>query len=311
MIAFVLRRLLAAIPTIFGIALVVFCLFNWVGGDPTLIMMGKHGNEAVRQELRQELGLDKPLPAQFVDYLGQIVTFDFGRSYATRREISDMILDGMGPSFALGFPALLITTILGLALALVASKHRATWVDRLLSLFSIVGLSLPTLALILFGQYFLAYRLGWFPISGFDWRFPDVAGYLALPVLISVGTSLGYEFRIYRTAVLDEAYQEYTRTARAKGLSESKVWGKHVLKNTMIPVITNVIVEIPQLILGSLLLETFFGIPGLGYIMVSALNNSDFPVIRAMTTVVSLLLVFGMIVTDVLYALVDPRVKFK
>ncbi len=309
MFGYVVRKLLQTIPIIFGIALVIYVLFNMVGGDPTYQMLGKHANARQIEELRREYGFDQPHYVQFVKYLGQIATFDYGRSYATRQKISEMILRGIGPSLTLAIPAFLITTVLAICIALLVAYFRGRWVDKLVVVACVFGMSVPMLAYILFGQYFLAYKLSLFPISGFETAWPDRFNYVAMPILLWVVVSLGYDVRFFRTAILEESNQDYVRTARAKGLTEKRVFFKHVLKNSMVPIVTNVVIEIPLLILGSFLLESFFGIPGLGSITIDAIHNSDFPVIKAMTTLQALLYIFGNLATDVIYTLVDPRVK--
>jgi peptide/nickel transport system permease protein len=170
-------------------------------------------------------------------------------------------------------------------------------------------MSVSALAYILFGQYVFAYWMGLFPISGYDQDFFARFQYIALPAAIWVAVSLGINVRIFRTFMLDEVSQDYVRTARAKGLSEMYVLFKHVLKNAMIPVITHVVIQIPFLITGSFLLESFFGIPGLGSITIDAIHNSDFPVIKAMTVIETLLFIFGSLGTDLMYSAVDPRVR--
>lgn len=311
MLVYITRKILGAIPIIFGVALVVFLLFNLVGGDPTYQMLGKHANAKQIEELRHEYGFDRPLPIQFLHYLKQIVTFDYGRSYATKQRISKMISDGIGPSLTLTLPAFVITTGLGILISLIVAYFRGRWIDRVTVVLCIVGMSIPMLAFILFGQKFFAYHLGWFPISGYESSWPECFEFVALPVLIWVAVGLGYDVRFYRTALLEEILQDYVRTARAKGLNEPRVFFKHVLKNSMVPIVTAVVIEIPLLILGAFLLESFFGIPGLGGITINAIHNSDLPVIRAMTTLGAFLLIFGNIVTDIMYTLVDPRVSFK
>lgn len=311
MFAYIVRKTLSTIPTIFGVTLIVFLLFNMVGGDPALMMVGKHATPQAIAEIRHEYGFDQPQYVQFFTYLKQVVTFDYGRSYSTREQISDMILRGIGPSLTLTVPAFFLTTIFAIAIGLLVAYFRGKWIDKLGVILCVFGMSLPMLAYILFGQYFFAYRLGWFPISGFDFGFPDRFYFVGLPVLIWVLVSLGYDVRFYRTAVLEEVGQDYVRTARAKGLAEPRIFLKHVLKNSMGPILTNVVIEIPLLIMGAFLLESFFGIPGLGGITIDALHNSDFPVIKAMTTLQALLLIFGNLATDILYTLVDPRVNLK
>lgn len=311
MFVFLVRRILGSIPVIFGVALVVFILFNIVGGDPALQMVGKHATLQQIADIRREYGLDKPLYMQFFQYLKEVLTFNFGRSYATRQQISEMIYNGIGPSLSLALPAFLITTILSVAIGLLVSYFRGKAIDKITVFICVIGMSIPSLGYILFGQYILAYKMNMFPISGFDYSFFGRIEYLMLPLIIWVCLSLGYDVRFYRTALLEETNQDYVRTARAKGLSEPRVFFKHVLKNAMVPIVTNVVLEIPLLILGAFLLEGFFGIPGIGSITIDAIHNSDLPVIKAMATVTSLLYIVGNILTDVVYTLVDPRVKLK
>jgi len=288
---------------------VVFSLFHLVGGDPATLLLGKHATAERVAMVRSELGLDQPLPIQFGHYLKEIVTFDFGKSYTTREVISDRILKGVGPTLSLSIPAFFLTAFFSLLIALVVSYFRGRWIDRASLVFFVVLMSMPGLAYILFGQYILASKLGWFPISGYGSGWSERWYYLALPVLISVFLNLGSDIRFFRNSIIEEITQDYVRTARAKGLPEKFVYLKHVLKNSMIPVITYVVIQIPYLVLGSLLLESFFSIPGIGGITVEAVKNSDFPVLKAMTTVISIVYILTNILTDILYHLVDPRMR--
>jgi peptide/nickel transport system permease protein len=222
-----------------------------------------------------------------------------------------MILDGIGPSLSLMIPAFFLTTILAIGIALLVAYFRGRWIDKIGIVACVFGMSVSMLAYILFGQYFFAFKMGWFPISGYETTWPERLQYILMPMIIFVIVSLGYDVRFYRTAILEETNQDYVRTARAKGLSEPRIFFKHVLKNSMIPILTNVVIEIPLLILGAFLLEGFFGIPGLGSITIDAVHNSDFPVIKAMTTLVAILYILGNLATDILYTLVDPRVSLK
>ncbi len=310
MFQYIVRRVLYMIPILFGIALITFLLFNVVGGDPVLIMVGKHATPQAIQELRAELGLDKPLYMQFVDFLQQIVTFDYGRSYATKREIFSMIADAAPVSLALAIPGFLISNALSISLALFVAFWRGTWIDRTIVVVSVFLISLPSLAYILFGQYFLSYKLGLFPISGFSWG-PEIVSYLALPVIIWVFLSVGGELRFYRTVMLDEISQDYIRTARSKGLAERVIMFKHVLKNAMIPIITSLVIQIPFLITGALLLESFFAIPGMGSLLIDAFNTSDFPVIKAEVMILSILYLVFNLLTDICYSFADPRITLK
>jgi peptide/nickel transport system permease protein len=308
--AYVIRRLIYAIPILLGVSLVVFSLFHLVGGDPAALLLGKHATAERVAMVRAELGLDQPLPMQFLDYVREVATFDFGKSYTTREDIREKIYNGIGPTLSLTVPAFIITVLISMGIALVVSFYRGRWIDRASVVFFVLLMSLPGLAYILFGQYILASKLNWFPISGYSADWGERYYYLALPILISVFLNLGSDIRFFRNSIIEEVNQDYVRTARAKGLSEGWVYLKHVLKNSMIPVITYVVLQIPYLVLGSLLLESFFSIPGLGGMTVEAINNSDFPVLKAMTTVISLLYIATTILTDVLYRWVDPRMHF-
>ncbi len=311
MLNYIIRRLLYMIPIIFGIALVVFLLFNVVGGDPVLAMVGRHASAQMITDLRHELGLDLPLFQQFIHFLGQIVTFDYGHSFSTKQDVITMISRAAPVSLILVLPSFLISIVISISLALLVAFWRGTWIDRIIVVACVFMISLPSLAYILFGQYLLAFKWDLFPISGYDSEFPQFFSYIALPTLILIALTLGTELRFYRTVMLDEINQDYIRTARSKGLTERTVMFKHVLKNAMIPIITNVVLEIPFLITGSLLLENFFSVPGMGAQIVDAFNTSDFPVIKAEVMVLSFLYIAFSLITDILYSLVDPRVTLK
>ncbi|OFZ69431.1 MAG: peptide ABC transporter permease [Bdellovibrionales bacterium RIFOXYD1_FULL_44_7] len=306
-----LRKILHSLSIIFGVALIIFTLFHVIGGDPVYEILGKYANAERAQDLRNEYGLNKPLWTQFFLYLKQIVTFDYGRSYATRQSISEILSNGIGPSLSLTLPAFVITTVLAVSISLFSAFFRGKLTDRLILLLSVLGMSVPVLAYILFGQYFLAYKLGLFPISGYAHSLGERISYLVLPVLIWIVINLGYDVRYFRVFISKELNQDYVRTARAKGLSEVSVFTKHILRNSLVPILTNVVIQIPFLILGSLLIENFFSIPGLGSVIVDAINSRDFPVIKAMTTLVSMLFIIGHLITDLLYAVVDPRIKIQ
>jgi peptide/nickel transport system permease protein len=309
--AYIIRRLLYVIPVLLGVCLIIFVLFNLVSPDPTLIMLGKHASVSQMEDLRRELGLDRSWILQYFDVVKSAFTFDFGRSWSTKQEIIEMIKAGAIPSLTLSIPAFVISTFLSITISLFVAFFRGTMIDRTIVFLCVTMMSISSLAYILFGQWFFAFKLGLFEISGYEFGFPYFIPYVILPVLIWVMLGIGPDVRFYRTIILDEIYQDYVRTARAKGLSENVIMFKHVLKNAMIPIITYVIIQIPFLILGALLLETFFSIPGLGGIVLSAINSSDFPVVKAMTILISVAYILFSVLTDVMYTLVDPRVRLK
>ncbi len=311
MAQFIIRRLLYMIPVLLGVSLVIFILFNLIGGDPTAVLLGKNANARAMADLREQLGLNKSLFMQYIDVVKSAFTFDFGRSWATKQEITYMIKQGAYPSLCLTIPAFVISTVLSLIISLVVAFYRGKGIDLFVRFFCIAGMSISALTYILAFQWFFAFELGWFEISGFEYGFPEFIPYIALPAIIWIILSLGPDVRFFRTVILDEIYQDYVRTARAKGLSEINILLMHVLRNAMIPIITYVVIQIPFLILGALLLESFFGIPGLGGITLNALNSSDFPVIKAMAILSSVIYILFSLLSDVLYTFADPRVKLK
>jgi len=250
--------------------------------------------------------MNNPFDSQFFFYLKQLAHLDFGVSSSTNQRVSKLLLDGIGPSLMLTVPIFFVGLITSVMLSLFCAFWRDTWVDRFFVVFSVALMSVNYLVWIVAGQYLLGFKLGWFPV----WGFEDPR-YLILPVVIGVFSGLGSELRFYRTIMLDEAHRDYVRTARAKGVSRAGVLFKHVLKNAMIPIITNTVIAIPFLYTGSLLLESFFGIPGLGYLGINAINSSDVDVVRAIVLVGSIMFVIANLLTDLCYALVDPRVKLK
>ena len=306
---YVIRRILYVIPILMGVSLLIFLMFNVVAGDPTVVLLGKHATAKQMAELQHELGLDKPWLMQYLDILKSAFTFDFGRSWASKQQIIPMIKSGAWVSLTLVTPAFIVTSLLAISIALIAAFFRGRPLDRGLVVLSVIMMSISGLAYILFGQWLLAYKLGWFEIAGYEYGFPDFIPYIILPGIILVVLSIGSDVRFYRTVILDGLYQDYVKTARAKGLPERLVLFRHVLKNAMIPIITNLVTQIPSWLLGTLLVESFFGIPGLGGITLHAINNSDFPVIKAMTILSAVFYLIFNIITDVLYTLVDPRIK--
>ena len=309
MASYILRRVLYMVPIMFGVTLLTFVLFNMLMSDPAARFAGKHATAEQVQQIRVELGLDRPLPQQYLFYLKQIATLDFGRSWSTKQSIGTMIDDGFSATISVTVPPFAASVVFCICLAMFASYFRGTALDKGIVVTCLALMSISSLVYILALQYLLAYDWGLFPISGWDPSWTGRWTYLMLPWLILFALLLGPAILVYRTAILDEAFQDYVRTARAKGLSTRKVFLKHVLKNAMIPIITVIVVEIPFLITGSVLIENFFSIPGLGGMVVRALNDSDFPVIKAMTVIISFAYMFFNLLSDVLYSIVDPRIR--
>ena len=242
--------------------------------------------------------------SQLTEYVRRVLRLDFGTSTSLNQPVGRLLRAGIGPSLALTVPILVVELTVSLALALLCAYRRGSWLDRSLVAVCVALMSVNYLVWIVFGQFVLAYRLGWFPVWGFEsWK------NLLLPVLIGAATGLGVNVRFYRTILLEEMHKDYVRTAFAKGLGAEKVLFKHVLKNALGPVITNVALALPYLYTGSLLLESFFGIPGLGYLSLNAIHSADVDVVRAVVLVGALLFTAANILADVALAWVDPRVK--
>ena len=320
---YIVRRLLYTPLIVVGVLLVTFTLFNLVQGDISAQIAGKNASPQVIAEIRHEYGWDKPLffnpgqmkesgirglfDSQFFNHFYNAIRFDFGRNLA-KQKVSTLITQGAGPSLSLMLPMFFGLLVTSISVSLFIAHKRGTWADTSLVVLCVIGMSMPALAVIIYCQYFFAYELGWFPIHGYTSGIGG-AKYFVLPVLIGVVMGLGGDVRFYRTVMLDEIHADYIRTAYAKGVSTRRVLFVHLLKNAMIPIITTVVLSIPFLFLGSLLLERFFGIPGLGYLMVEAIGSRDFQVINAMTYIYALLFIFGQLLTDICYAIVDPRVS--
>lgn len=311
MFNFVLRRLIYMIPMMLGTTFVLFFIFNVVPGDPALMFAGKHATVERINELRVLMGLDKPWYMQYFDFLFNLMKFDFGRSWSTQQQISEMIKDGAGPSLSLMLPPFLLSAIVSVLVGLLLAVYRGTLLDRSVVAITVAAQSVSIIVWVLAGQYYLAFVKGYFPITGYENGWDTRWQYLILPGLIFIAIATAPMIRFYRTVFLDEIFQDYVRTARSKGLSGRTVMLRHVLKNAMIPIITDLVISLPFLILGSLFLESFFGIPGLGDLVVRAIANTDRPVIIAVTIVGTLAYIVFNLISDLLYALVDPRVSLK
>jgi peptide/nickel transport system permease protein len=310
MLAYIVRRLWQMLPTLLGVVLLVFVLFNWVGGDPAYILAGKMANAESIANIRRQLGVDQPYYVQLGIFIRQIVTFDFGLSWATSEPVSHIIATRLGPSLTVLIPLTVLETLIGIALALVIAFVRGSLTDRAVMIACTVGMSVSILVYIIVFQYGLAYQLGLFPVQGWGERFGDnLLRYAALPILIGLAVSVAPTLRLFRSFVLDEVGQDYVRTARAKGLSERRVMWVHVLRNAAIPILTYVMANLPALLIGAFLLERFFGIPGIGREVILAVERSDFPVIKAITVYVAAATMVFNLLTDLLYQAVDPRVK--
>ena len=325
MLAYIVRRLLYAIPILIGVNLLTFALFFVVNtpDDMARVQLGvKHVTQEAIEKWKGERGYDKPLlfnseasgastvtETVFFQKSARMFVGDFGRA-EDGRDIAREIGARMGPSLAIALPTFILGLFVTVSFALMLAFFRATAFDFWGVVLCVAMMSISGLFYIIGGQYLISKVWRLVPISGFGdgleaWRF------LILPVLIGVISGIGSSARWYRTIFLEEVNKDYVRTARAKGLPETVVFFRHVLRNALIPILTGVVVVIPLLFMGSLLTESFFGIPGLGSYTIDAINAQDFAVVRSMVFIGSVLYIVGLILTDISYTLVDPRIRFE
>ncbi|MFZ1105761.1 MAG: ABC transporter permease [Hyphomicrobiaceae bacterium] len=326
MATYLVRRLAYGALTVLGVLFLLFLLFFAITNpdDMARKAMGERAPPEARAQWIKNHGYDKPRfvnsehgvlsGARYTDTLlyehfRRMLTFDFGRSDAGDEPIGKRLREGAGPSLSLTVPLFGLGLLLGVGVALTAAFFRETYIDRAVLVACMLTMSIAALLYIIGGQYIVSLLLKWFPISGFDPDASVIGRFLALPVLIGLITGFGADVRFYRTVFVEEMGRDYVRTARAKGAGDARVMLGHVLRNALIPILTNIVVAIPFLFTGALLLESFFGIPGLGSLTVDAINGNDFATLRTMVYLGALLFILGQLLTDVSYALADPRVR--
>jgi peptide/nickel transport system permease protein len=312
MAAYILRRLWQMVPTILGVLLLVFFLFKYFGGDAAEILGGLNATPEQIAAIRQQLGLDQPVWVQLAIYLKGVVTFDWGRSWATNEAVSNLFASRLPATLTVMLPILILDLLLALPIAMWVASRRGSLADRAIMVVTTVALSISFLVYVIVGQYLFGFQLGWFPVQGWsDSVWTNLVIYAPLPVLLAVMVGVAPQTRLYRSFFLDELGHDYVRTARAKGLTENTVLFKHVLRNAMIPILTNIGLSLPGVFVGSFLIEVFFSIPGLGREILLAVNRSDYPVIQAIAVYLAVLTMVINLVVDVLFKLVDPRVVLK
>lgn len=324
MLRYTFKRLLQLIPTTVGVLLLTFILFHVVGGSSAEVALGQHADAASIAAFNARYGYDKPLllgswsqsegqplterltelfDSQFVNYIVSLAKGDLGESVAYGMRVSEVLKNGVVPSLTITIPILFGGTIIGLMLAMAAAVHRGKLIDKAVLLGSTFLMSINYVVWILAGQFILSYKLGLFPVWGFEG-----ITYLILPVIIGIASGLGRDVRYFRTVLLDEMNRPYVRTAISKGLSNRRVFWGHLFPNALIPIVTYVSLSIPYLFTGSLLLESFFGIPGLGGVSINAIHSADMATVRAIVILGSLLYQLVNLITDLCYAWLDPRV---
>jgi len=305
------RRLLHGIALLLGVTFVSFLLMVYFGPDKTYDLVGKNPTPQQIGEVRHELGYDRPFLQRYGDYLRQLLTLDLGLSDSSGEPVSAMLERSVPVSLALVLPGFVLGNLLGLAFAMLAAWYRGSWLDKLITSASVVGMSISFLIIIIALQVLLCtpYGLNLFPVRG--WKVEGLASYLyyvTVPTLALVLVTLGYNTRYYRAIVTTEAERDHVRTLRAFGASPVEIMFRHVLKNSLIPILTRVMFSVPLVFVsGSLLLESYFGIPGIGQVTFNAITSDDQPVLKAVVGLTGVLFALALSVNDLLYTKVDPR----
>lgn len=323
MLSYIVRRALYVIPIVLGVMVLTFFLFYGVV-TPRAMAQRNLGPKATEQAIQNWLanrGYDKPrflntaggnpFDSQFFNHMASLATLDLGKSDANGRPIAGSIRQKALPSLMITLPAFLFGLVLAVAISLFLVYVRDSAIDLAGIILCVALMSVSLLVYVIVGQWLMGVLLKWFPAFGFQFEGLSTLKFLALPVIIYIFAGLGSDVRLYRAVFLEESRLDYVRTARAKGLSNGRVLSSHVLKNGMIALLTIIVTALPFLIMGSLVLENFFGIPGLGSFTIDAIRTSDFAVIRAVVFIGTLFYIGGLLLTDICYALFDPRIRLQ
>jgi peptide/nickel transport system permease protein len=311
-VPYLTRRLLYGVPMVLGVTFISFLLMVYFGPDKTYELVGKNPTAQQIVEVRHALGYDRPFLLRYGDYVRQLVTLDLGLSDSTGEPVSTILIRTLPVSIALVVPGFILGNLLGLALGLLAAWYRGQWLDKLVMSASVVGMSISFLVIIIGLQVLLCtpYGLNLFPVRG--WQVYDPGSYLyyvTVPTLALVLVTLGYNTRFYRAVMADEIERDHIRALRAFGAGPAELLFKHVLKNSLVPVLTRFMFSVPfVLISGSLLLESYFGIPGVGLATFNAITSGDQPILKAVVGLTGVLFVVALTINDILYSIVDPRV---
>jgi len=307
------KQLLQALLLVLGVTFISFVLMVKFGPDQTYVLIGKNASAQQIAEVRHELGYDQPLLQRYADYLLNLATLDLGTSYSSGEQVRSILLRSVPVSLALVIPGFVLGNLLGIVLGLLAASQQGRWLDRLISTLSVAGMSISFLIIVIALQVLLCtpYGLNLFPARG--WNVTGFSSYLyhaTVPTLALLLTTSGYNARFYRAVFVEEASREHIRVARAYGASLMTLMGVHVLKNSLLSVLTRIMFSLPLILVsGSLLLETYFGIPGMGKITFDAITNGDQPVLLAVVSLTAVLFVIVALLADSSYRLVDPRIR--
>ena len=311
-ITFIVKKVLLSIVTVFAISIFAFLIMQMTPGDPVRAMLGAEADEAIVEATRTELNLDKPLVVQYTLWLKHALRGDFGNSLVLNQDIGEILATRIPVTLSLTIPALIISLILGILIGVLCAVHRGSALDQIMTVLMTTMNGIPVFWIGIMMMYFFGVKLGWLPLMGYTSPFEDFGQYVAkavMPVTIMAFGPLSSIARQVRTNMLEVINQDYIRTARANGLSENSVKYKHALKNSLIPVITLIALQVRSLVGGSLLGEQVFSIAGMGRLIMVSVMNKDYLVVQATVFVISLFVVACNLILDISYGLVDPRIR--
>jgi peptide/nickel transport system permease protein len=306
MITYILRRCVQAIPVLFGITIFTFLIAHLVPGDPVQAFAGdKQLSPELAAQIRHQYGLDKPLWQQYLTYMDDLVHGDMGAGLHNKRPVTDTIREAIGPTLQLTLAGLVVALSIGITFGVLAAIYHNTWIDSVAMVVALLGVSLPVFYLGLIMLFIFSFRLSWFPSSGSDgWRS------LVLPAVTIGIASSAYIARLVRSSMLEVLHQDYTQTARAKGLTERSVIIRHALKNALIATVTDFGIQLAGLLTGAVVIETVFSRPGLGRVAITAIGNRDYPLIQGTVLVTAVIYLAVSLLVDLSYGFLDPRIRY-
>ena len=306
MLKHIAHRLLLAVPTLLILSAVTFLLSAMAPGDPVSLRLGQHADPETHARLRHELGLDRPLPVQYLSYLGGALRGDFGKTYRTEVPVSEILAEGFPHTLTLAFWAMVLAVGAGISLGVLAAVYQNSWIDRATMAVTLTGVSIPAFVLAPLLIFLFALKLRWLPVAG--WEGPQ---YLLLPAIVLAGRPAALIARLTRTQMAEVLRQDYIRTAYAKGLSRRQVIVRHALRNALLPVLTVIGTAFGYLLTGSFVVESVFAIPGIGALSIASIFEREYLVIQATVLLAAVGFVLVNLIVDLLYGLLDPRVRSK
>ncbi|HHC24021.1 MAG TPA: ABC transporter permease [Desulfobacterales bacterium] len=306
MLRYIIKRVIVSIPVMIGITVLLFIMLNVIPGDPVALMMKEHISPDVIARVRAQMHLDDPAITRYFRFVSGAIQGDFGVSYKLNRPVTGLIMQAFPNTLTLALCAAMVSWIMGIPAGILSAVRRYSFLDNFFMGFSLIGVSMPVFWSALLMQYVFALKLHWLPVSGF-YGFE----YVIMPAIVLGWSSAGVIARLTRSSLLEVMRHDYIRTARAKGLRELPVIVGHALKNSMLPVVTIMAIQVASLLSGAVITESIFGIPGVGRIAVNAIQTRDMPLLQGAILFTTILVITGNLVADILYSYLDPRIRFE